>query len=349
MEGSHARCRPGPQRRAAAQPARAGLRGVRVPVPGRHRRRRALDPGPAVRLAGQGVVGAACRRHGAVRAGRARALPGAVAWRPRSRRGWRARCKRLGRARHRGQGARRGLVRRSTRSPASCRRSWRRWRSSERRAATGCRSRRRSPTSCWRCPARGSTSARCAARRGCRSAWSRRRPRSCWSRATASRASSSTSTGTRTRSPRSSRCPACEAHGRTLPVDPYLLEPLEHFLRTHGVELAPNAREVAGPAAARARRGDRRRPPLARARRRRTSTSRTGSAASCARSSAPASRYALQSRRLFIADEQGLGKTVRGARDARGGRRVPGRRRLPGVAEAQLAARDRALAAAPHR
>ena len=38
--------------------------------------------------------------------------------------------------------------------------------------------------------------------------------------------------------------PACEAHGRSLPVDPYLLEPLEHYLRTFGVEAAPNAREV---------------------------------------------------------------------------------------------------------
>src|SRR5918997_4806870 len=30
--------------------------------------------------------------------------------------------------------------------------------------------------------------------------------------------------------------PACEGHGRTLPVDPYLLEPLEHYLRRFGVE-----------------------------------------------------------------------------------------------------------------
>src|SRR3954464_11750107 len=30
--------------------------------------------------------------------------------------------------------------------------------------------------------------------------------------------------------------PAVEAHGRTVPVDPYLLEPLEHYLRTFGVE-----------------------------------------------------------------------------------------------------------------
>src|SRR5215217_1837606 len=50
--------------------------------------------------------------------------------------------------------------------------------------------------------------------------------------------------------------PACEAHGRTLPVDPYLLEPLEHYLRVFGVA------------------------------------------------------YVLHARRTFLADEQGLGKTV---------------------------------------
>ena len=78
VEGSHARRRPGPQRRAAAQPSRAGVRRLRVPVPGRHRRRGALDSRPPLRLGGEGVVGAAGRRHGALREGRARALPGAV-------------------------------------------------------------------------------------------------------------------------------------------------------------------------------------------------------------------------------------------------------------------------------
>ena len=38
--------------------------------------------------------------------------------------------------------------------------------------------------------------------------------------------------------------PACEAHGRSLPLDPYLIEPLEHYLRTYGVEVggAPQER-----------------------------------------------------------------------------------------------------------
>ncbi len=38
--------------------------------------------------------------------------------------------------------------------------------------------------------------------------------------------------------------PAAEAHGRTLPIDPYLLEPLEHFIRVHGIDVAANAREA---------------------------------------------------------------------------------------------------------
>jgi len=103
--------------------------------------------------------------------------------------------------------------------------------------------------------------------------------------------------------------PACEAHGRTLPVDPYLLEPLEHYLRLFGVEPAPNAREVldrlrrehdaaiddvrrsrafdAGALAIEDRLGGELKP-----------FQRAGVA------------YALHARRTFLADEQGLGKTV---------------------------------------
>jgi SNF2 family DNA or RNA helicase len=103
--------------------------------------------------------------------------------------------------------------------------------------------------------------------------------------------------------------PAAEAHGRTLPIDPYLLEPLEHFIRVHGVDVGANARDVltrlrgehdaaidavrrsraadAEPLACEARLGGELRP-----------FQRAGVA------------YALWSRRLFVADEQGLGKTV---------------------------------------
>src|SRR4051812_35557429 len=31
--------------------------------------------------------------------------------------------------------------------------------------------------------------------------------------------------------------PAAEAHGRTVPIDPYLLEPLEHFIRVHRLDV----------------------------------------------------------------------------------------------------------------
>src|SRR4051812_26933903 len=38
--------------------------------------------------------------------------------------------------------------------------------------------------------------------------------------------------------------PAAEAHGRTVPIDPYLLEPLEYFIRIHDIDVAANAREA---------------------------------------------------------------------------------------------------------
>ena len=81
--------------------------------------------------------------------------------------------------------------------------------------------------------------------------------------------------------------PACEAHGRSLPVDPYLLEPLEHYLRTFAVEVAPNAADVLERLRAEhdvaiedVRRSRAHDGP-------RAARSRACSAASCARSSAP--------------------------------------------------------------
>jgi SWI/SNF-related matrix-associated actin-dependent regulator 1 of chromatin subfamily A len=103
--------------------------------------------------------------------------------------------------------------------------------------------------------------------------------------------------------------PAAEAHGRTLPIDPYLLEPLEHFIRLHGIDVGANAREA-----------------LARLRTEhdaaiddvRRSRAADGEALACEPRlggelrpfQRAGVRYALHSRRLFIADEQGLGKTV---------------------------------------
>ena len=103
--------------------------------------------------------------------------------------------------------------------------------------------------------------------------------------------------------------PACEAHGRSLPVDPYLLEPLEHYLRKFAVEVAPNARDA-----------------LDRLRKEHDAAiedvrrSRSQSAPELAIEDRlggelkPFQRagvaYALEARRAFLADEQGLGKTV---------------------------------------
>jgi SWI/SNF-related matrix-associated actin-dependent regulator 1 of chromatin subfamily A len=103
--------------------------------------------------------------------------------------------------------------------------------------------------------------------------------------------------------------PACEAHGRSLPVDPYLLEPLEHYLRTFSVEVAPNAREVLERLRTEhdAAIGDVRRsrahtaPPL-------VIEDRLGGELRPFQRAGVA--YALEARRAFLADEQGLGKTV---------------------------------------
>src|SRR4051794_9788766 len=103
--------------------------------------------------------------------------------------------------------------------------------------------------------------------------------------------------------------PAAEAHGRTVPLDPYLLEPLEHYIRVHRIEVAPNALEAL----------DRLRAEhdAAIGAVRRSRASDAGALACEARLGGelrPFQRagvqYALESRRLFIADEQGLGKTV---------------------------------------
>ena len=103
--------------------------------------------------------------------------------------------------------------------------------------------------------------------------------------------------------------PAAEAHGRTVPIDPYLLEPLEHFIRLHGIDVGEAARGAL----------DRLRVEhdnaIGAVRRSRASD---GYTLACEERLGGKLRpfqragvaYALQSRRLFIADEQGLGKTV---------------------------------------
>ncbi len=59
-------------------------------------------------------------------------------------------------------------------------------------------------------------------------------------------------------------------------------------------------------------------------------------------------RYALEARQCFLADEQGLGKTVEALATLEADDAYPGGRDLPRVAEAELGARGRQVAAAPH-
>ena len=103
--------------------------------------------------------------------------------------------------------------------------------------------------------------------------------------------------------------PAAEAHGRTVPIDPYLLEPLEHFILVHGIDVGENARQAL------VRLRDEHAAAIGDVRRSRASD---GEVLSCEPRlggelrpfQRAGVRYALQSRRTFIADEQGLGKTV---------------------------------------
>jgi SWI/SNF-related matrix-associated actin-dependent regulator 1 of chromatin subfamily A len=103
--------------------------------------------------------------------------------------------------------------------------------------------------------------------------------------------------------------PACEAHGRSLPVDPYLLEPLEHYLRTFRVEVAPNALDALERLRAEhdAAIDDVRRSRAHTAPELEIEGALGGELRPFQRAGVA---YALEARRTFLADEQGLGKTV---------------------------------------
>lgn len=105
------------------------------------------------------------------------------------------------------------------------------------------------------------------------------------------------------------KLPGVDARARTLPVDPYVVEPLEAFLASHGVEVTAMAE------------------PVLDALRRENADAQKAITASRARTAEPIEiapslggelapfqhagvRYALQARRTFLGDEQGLGKTV---------------------------------------
>ena len=103
--------------------------------------------------------------------------------------------------------------------------------------------------------------------------------------------------------------PGAEGHGPTLPVDPFLVEPLERFLAEHGVEVSATALDalavirgehddaVEAIRRSRARTGE----PLA-------VEPRLGGELQPFQRAGVA--YLLDARTTFLADEQGLGKTV---------------------------------------
>jgi hypothetical protein len=103
--------------------------------------------------------------------------------------------------------------------------------------------------------------------------------------------------------------PGADARASRVPVDPWSLEAIEHFLRTHGVEVAPSARPTL-----KALREEHDRAADALRRSRSRSADPPDPAPRLGGELAPFQwagvRYALDTRRTFIADEQGLGKTV---------------------------------------
>ena len=290
------------------------------------------------------MVGAAGGRHRRLRAGRARALPGARGrargqeWLSRAVKGW---VGRVTAARRAGQG---WFVLRRDRGRAAGGAAAVAEQRGERQLAAVHRGGRRAR--CWSWPARGWTRARCAAPPAAGRARARPGHADRSSRATASRASSSRSTGTRTRSPRSSSCP--RPRSTAAPPDRPLPAGAARALHPHARHRRRRrTRASRWPGCAPSTTRDRRRPPLSRRRRRACwrCEDRLGGELR------PFQRAGVSTRSsrgaLFIADEQGLGKTVEALAPLEEDDAYPGGRHLPGQPEAQLAARDRALAPAP--
>ena len=107
------------------------------------------------------------------------------------------------------------------------------------------------------------------------------------------------------------KLPGADSRARTLPIDPFVVESLEHFLRTHGIDVAPSARPFLADLrvehdeaieAIRRSRGREADPP--------DPAPRLGEGGELAPFQWAGVRYLLDARRAFLADEQGLGKTV---------------------------------------
>ena len=237
-------------------------RRARLPVRPAHRRRRARDPRPQLRLGRARVVGARRRLGRGPRRRRARALPRA----DRERRGRRlARADRapLGRARHDGAPRRPRLVGARDARRHAARRAARRLRRARRHAA---RAADRSPAP-RRSPTEDNARLDAGANRCVEALLSGEDPPP--ARLTAAR----TFDGERLRldvlwdpeiGAAFGKLPGAEASGRTLPVDPWVVEPLDAFLARHGVAVDGPGPLHARRAARRARRGARPDPPLAR-------------------------------------------------------------------------------------
>ena len=103
--------------------------------------------------------------------------------------------------------------------------------------------------------------------------------------------------------------PACETHGRTLPIDPFLIDPLERYLRTYGVEPTAKASETL-----RRLRDEHDRAVDDIRRSRAITGTPLGVEERLGGELRPFQRagveYVVRARRTFLADEQGLGKTV---------------------------------------
>ena len=117
--------------------------------------------------------------------------------------------------------------------------------------------------------------------------------------------------GTPTPARPSSACPAPRTRAAA-PLDPWVVEPLDASWRATASRSAPGAQPVLDRAARRARRGalDGGRALAGDRRRRRWTSSAAAWAATLEPFQRAGVRYVLDARRTFLADEQGLGKTV---------------------------------------
>src|SRR5436190_70534 len=141
--------------------------------------------------------------------------------------------------------------------------------------------------------------------RRCRNGWP---PRRCTGWAARRRASATARDNSWCApSPASCPLPGADSRSTTVPIDPWILEPLEAFVQAHGITVAPSAEpslaqirgEHAEAIEAVRRSRSRSAEPL--------DVQVTGELAPFQWAGV---RYALDARRAFLADEQGLGKTV---------------------------------------